>query len=49
MLRIQAAWAVENKVVINDLKKFVSNTLPRAITTIDDLPCKSEKSKIKQA
>lgn len=48
MFRIQIAWASEHNIIMNDLKQFVSNTLPRAIALPDGLPYKSETSKILQ-
>ena len=46
MFRIQIAWANENDVLMDDLKQFVTNTLPRSLSTIDGLPYKGQKSKI---
>ena len=46
MFRIQIAWCVQNNVVMSDLRKYVTNTLPRAIATIDGLPYKRDKSKV---
>ena len=46
MYRIQIAWASKNNVLMEDLKQYVTNTLPRSIATSDGLPYKGEKSKM---
>ena len=49
MFRIQIAWSVENNVIMGDMRQYLSNSLPRAIATLDSMPYKSDKSKILQA
>ena len=47
MFRVQIAWAVKNNVVLNDIKQYVTNSLPFAKATTDGLPYKSDKAKVK--
>ena len=46
MFRIQLAWASENNILTDDLRQFVTTTLPRAIATADGFPYKADKCTI---
>ena len=48
MFRIQIDWCAKNNLVMDDMKQYLNNPLPRAISTIDGLPYKSDKCKMLQ-
>ena len=43
MFRIQIDWCAKNNIIMDDMKQYLNNPLPRAISTIDGLPYKSQK------
>ena len=46
MFRIQIDWCSKHNIIMDDMKQYLNNPLPRAISTIDGLPFKSSKSVI---
>ena len=46
MYRIQIDWCSKHNIIMDDMKQYLNNPLPRAISTIDGLPFISTKSRI---
>ena len=42
MFRIQIDWCAKNNIVMDDMKQYLNSPLPRAISTIDGLPYKTD-------